>query len=124
MQGMFSRALNQIERQRVHLGQSGLSTTDIKSWLLRQDDLASLATDALSFPVTPIFITPAEMIDVAEAELFADRAAAVDSALPAGEDAPISQTDPAAMPAELDAWLQRLQAFAAAAQDEPSIEKT
>src|SRR5450830_42065 len=34
MQGMFSRALNQIERQRVHLGQSGLSTTDIKRWLL------------------------------------------------------------------------------------------
>ena len=28
MQGMFSRALNQIERQRVHLGQSGLSTTE------------------------------------------------------------------------------------------------
>jgi len=40
MQGMFSRALNQIERQRVHLGQSGLSTTDIKRWLLAHEDLA------------------------------------------------------------------------------------
>jgi hypothetical protein len=47
MQGMFSRALNQIERQRVHLGQSGLSTTDIKRWLLAHDDLASLAEDAI-----------------------------------------------------------------------------
>ena len=51
--GMFSRALNQIERQRVHLGQSGLSTTDIKMWLLQREDLASLADGALSHPVTP-----------------------------------------------------------------------
>jgi len=41
MQGMFSRALNQIERQRVHLGQSGLSTTDIKRWLLAHEGARS-----------------------------------------------------------------------------------
>ncbi|MEN3278035.1 MAG: hypothetical protein V7631_3825, partial [Massilia sp.] len=68
MQGMFSRALNQIERQRVHLGQSGLSTTDVKRWLLAHEDLASLAENAIDRPVVPLFGTPAEMIDVAETE--------------------------------------------------------
>lgn len=94
MQGMFSRALNQIERQRVHLGQSGLSTTDIKRWLLLHDDLASLAVGAIDLPVVPQFITPAEMIDVAEAELLSDRAAsAVQGGLPSGEDAPTTISD-------------------------------
>lgn len=112
MQGMFSRALNQIERQRVHLGQSGLSTTDIKTWLMRQEDLAALADGAVSIPVTPIFITPSEMVDVAEAELITERAAPAESTLPAGEDVRVEQTDAASMPAELDAWLNRLAAFA------------
>jgi hypothetical protein len=57
MQGMFSRALNQIERQRVHLGQSGLSTTDIKTWLLAQDDLAAIADGAIMSPIKPMFMT-------------------------------------------------------------------
>ena len=113
MQGMFSRALNQIERQRVHLGQSGLSTTDIKTWLLRQDDLASLAKDALALPVTPMFITPAEMIDVAEAELSTSRAALADQGLPAGENAPVSQKDDSVLSGELDAWLACLNELAA-----------
>lgn len=115
MQGMFSRALNQIERQRVHLGQSGLSTTDIKTWLMRQDDLVALADGAISVPVTPIFITPSEMIDVAEAELLADRVAAASATLPPGENAPVSQSEAATMPAELDAWLARLSSFSAPA---------
>ncbi|OFA04730.1 hypothetical protein [Duganella phyllosphaerae] len=112
MQGMFSRALNQIERQRVHLGQSGLSTTDIKRWLLQHDDLASLAVGAIDLPVVPQFITPAEMIDVAEAELLSDRAAsAVQGGLPSGEDAPTTISDGPPMQKELDEWLARLADF-------------
>lgn len=114
MQGMFSRALNQIERQRVHLGQSGLSTTDIKRWLLLHDDLASLAVGAIDLPVLPQFITPAEMIDVAESELLADRAvSAVSNGLPAGQDAPTTISDGPQMQKELDEWLARLADFAA-----------
>jgi hypothetical protein len=114
MQGMFSRALNQIERQRVHLGQSGLSTTDIKRWLLLHEDLASLAEGAIDQPVVPLFITPAEMIDVAETELLADRAvSAVAGGLPSGEDAPTTISDGPAMQQELDDWLARLSDFAA-----------
>jgi hypothetical protein len=114
MQGMFSRALNQIERQRVHLGQSGLSTTDIKRWLLEHDDLASLAVDAIDHPVVPLFITPAEMIDVAETELMADRAnTIVSNGLPTGTDAPTTISEGPAMQQELDEWLARLSDFAA-----------
>src|SRR5450830_853185 len=113
MQGMFSRALNQIERQRVHLGQSGLSTTDIKTWLLQKDDLAALADDALAQPVTPLFITPSEMIDVAESELLIERlAVAGPGGLPAGQDAPLTINDGPAVQAELDDWLARLSDFA------------
>jgi hypothetical protein len=125
MQGMFSRALNQIERQRVHLGQSGLSTTDIKRWLLEHADLASLADEAIDTPVVPLFITPAEMIDVAETELLSDRVAAVAGGLPSGEDAPTTINDNPPMQQELDEWLARLSDFAslgnfpAVAEDAP-----
>jgi hypothetical protein len=112
MQGMFSRALNQIERQRVHLGQSGLSTTDIKRWLLEHPDLASLAEGAVDQPVKPLFITPAEMIDVAETELLAERVSAHSNALPAGQDAPTTINDTPPMQKELDDWLARLSDFA------------
>jgi hypothetical protein len=113
MQGMFSRALNQIERQRVHLGQSGLSTTDVKRWLLAHEDLSSLAAGAIDRPVVPLFVTPAEMIDVAETELLAERnAATVSAGLPAGQDAPLTVNDAPAIQAELDDWLARLSDFA------------
>ena len=113
MQGMFSRALNQIERQRVHLGQSGLSTTDVKRWLLAHEDLASLAVGAIDRPVLPLFVTPAEMIDVAETELLAERAIAVGpTGLPEGQDAPLTVNETTAIQAELDDWLARLSDFA------------
>jgi hypothetical protein len=118
MQGMFSRALNQIERQRVHLGQSGLSTTDIKRWLLRHDNLASLAHGALEQPVMPLFITPAEMIDVAETELLSDRHADAGLlGLPAGEDAPLAHSEAAPAMLELEAWLDSLSQLAGRAPE-------
>lgn len=113
MQGMFSRALNQIERQRVHLGQSGLSTTDVKRWLLAHDDLSSLAAGAIDRPVVPLFGTPAEMIDVAETEILAERSAVAGPAgLPEGQDAPLTVNDAPAIQVELDDWLARLSDFA------------
>ncbi|HEY8026529.1 MAG TPA: hypothetical protein VIF60_18440 [Burkholderiaceae bacterium] len=117
MQGMFSRALNQIERQRVHLGQSGLSTTDIKTWLLQLDDIAALATGALALPITPLFVTPAEMVDVAETELLSDRLAAVPNLLPGGQDAPVALEETSTMMLELDDWLDRLSTFTPGAAD-------
>ncbi|WP_020654553.1 hypothetical protein [Massilia niastensis] len=113
MQGMFSRALNQIERQRVHLGQSGLSTTDVKRWLLAHDDLASLAEGAIDRPVVPLFATPAEMIDVAETELLAERVTSTGpKGLPSGQDAPLTVNDNPAMMVELNDWINKLADFA------------
>ena len=108
MQGMFSRALNQVERQRVHLGQSGLSTSDIKSWLMTHADLASLADDAIEMPVTPLFITPAEMIDVAETEIFAERLSQ-NFDLPNGLDTAVQLQDQTTITTQLDTWLEALQ---------------
>lgn len=124
MQGMFSRALNQIERQRVHLGESGLSTTDIKTWLMQYEDLASLASNALSLPVTPMFITPSEMIDVAETELLSSRNQTPVFALPSGENAHVAQSEASTMPVELDAWLTRLTSFAAAKDESSRVHDT
>jgi len=124
MQGMFSRALNQIERQRVHLGQSGLTTTDIKTWLMQHEDLASLAREAVALPVTPMFITPSEMIDVAETELLAEKNSTPDFALPAGENAHVTASEVSTMPVMLDDWLRRLTSFAAAAEASPRVHET
>jgi hypothetical protein len=118
MQGMFSRALGQIERQRVHLGQSGLSTTDIKRWLLQHGDLAQLADGALEHAVLPLFATPAEMIDVAETELLAERSLDLASALPDGQDAlqTAGAGTGASLQRDLDEWLAQLSDFAGAAR--------
>ncbi len=124
MQGMFSRALNQFERQRVHLGQSGLSTTDIKEWLMKHADLASLAADAISYPVMPMFMTPSEMIDVAEAELLADKKSVETESLPAGENAVIADNDSAATPVELDRWLSRLSSLAGTDKQVTTVHET
>lgn len=124
MQGMFSRALNQIERQRVHLGQSGLSTTDIKTWLMQYDDLASLARDVLSLPVTPMFITPSEMIDVAETELLTKTNDPATFALPAGENAHVSESEVSTMPVELDNWLTKLSSFATSSGEATHVHET
>ena len=124
MQGMFSRALNQIERQRVHLGQSGLTTTDIKTWLMRHEDLPSLASNAIALPVTPMFITPSEMIDVAETELLADKRGNENFALPTGENAHIAQSEVTSIPAELNDWLTRLTAFAGSVDASTKVHDT
>jgi hypothetical protein len=61
----------------------------------------------------PLFVTPAEMIDVAETELLAERnAAAGQAGLPVGQDAPLTVNDAPPIQAELDDWLARLSDFA------------
>ena len=107
MQGMFSRALNQVERQRVHLGQSGLSTSDIKAWLMKHADLAALGDNAIDIPVTPLFITPGEMIDVAETEIFAERQNQ-NFDLPTGLETEFQVQDETVLYTQLDAWLASL----------------
>ena len=71
MSSTFQRTLNQLERQKVHLGQSGLSTTDIHRWLrlLTQDQLCSLMGEDLSFSAQLGCILGDIAFDIAEYEL-------------------------------------------------------
>ena len=87
----FQRALNKIEAQRVTLGASGISSSDVAAWLrtLNPHVLASLATDAVSVvPDIPLLAGGHELLDRAEVVLSEEvRQRETDTALPAAEPA-------------------------------------
>jgi hypothetical protein len=64
------------------------------------------------------------MIDVAEAELLAERAEVVADRLPAGQDAPVSHEQATPMMLELDDWLDRLSAFSTTAAAPAPVQNT
>ena len=71
MTTVFQRVLNDIDRQRVHLGATGLSTSDLV-FFLRQctlDDLERLIAPHLARPVRPLFLLTDLITDQAEYEL-------------------------------------------------------
>ena len=71
MTTVFQRVLNDIDRQRVHLGATGLSTSDLV-FFLRQctlDDLGRLIAPHLAHPVRPLFLLTDLITDQAEYEL-------------------------------------------------------
>lgn len=82
----FQRALNKIEAQRVTLGASGISSSDVSAWLRRLDAsrLATLADDALSVvPELTLLAGGHELIDRAETVLCDEvRERESDAALP------------------------------------------
>jgi hypothetical protein len=89
--GTFERRLAQLSAQRVHLGTSGLTSTDIADYLrhLAAAPLAQLLPGCLSFCPEPAFVCAAEMADMAEFELLArERAQAGSAILPQGAAAP------------------------------------
>jgi hypothetical protein len=99
---VFQRALNQLDRHRVHLGGSGLSSSDVNQWLRALDmpALAALATDVLAERLAPAFVLGDIALDVADYELVEREreVAAVESlpgaaAAPEHDDAPITSTD-------------------------------
>ncbi|PHV10546.1 hypothetical protein [Chitinimonas sp. BJB300] len=83
--GSFQRRLNQLQAQRVHLGASGLTSSDIAEWLrtASQSELADMARNMLCFSPQLALVTAAEMVDVAEFELIErERVAAQANVLP------------------------------------------
>ena len=92
----FQRALNKIETQRVTLGGSGISSSDVTAWLRAQPatTLASLLADALDFTPSPPFLAGGhELLDRAETVLSDEtRADELDTLLPAPDMAPVSMT--------------------------------
>lgn len=84
----LDKIIHQMESQRVRLGESGLSTTDIHHWLksLAIDELTGLAAlDVLAFPL-PGFIRADLAVDNAE-EVLEDELQ-LDDDLPPAQDAP------------------------------------
>ncbi|GAA5786381.1 hypothetical protein [Chitiniphilus shinanonensis] len=88
MTGVFQRRLAELAAQRVHLGQSGLTSTNVADWLRgqSQEALATLGRDLLSFTPQPDFVVSDILLDVAEFELLErERASDIVSALPTSE---------------------------------------
>jgi hypothetical protein len=69
--GIFQKVLNDIDRQRVHLGNSGVSTSNLNKYLmgLTPDRLEMLICDVLYNPICPVLIESNLLIDVAEEEI-------------------------------------------------------
>lgn len=89
--GSFQRRINQLQAQRVHLGQSGLTSSDISDWLRgsSQHDLDRLGRDQISFWPQLALLTGSEMLDVTEYELVErERHAAIEAVLPEKQTAP------------------------------------
>lgn len=71
MTGVFQRRLAELAAQRVHLGQSGLTSTNVADWLRgrSQEQLAALGRDLLTFHPEPAFVVSDILLDVTEFEL-------------------------------------------------------
>jgi len=89
MASQFNRALQQVDRQRVTLGTTGITSTDVKRWLQAAPQLHALLQGALARPTQLATIAPHELLDVAEAEFERDR-----PAQPQAEDLPAAQAAP------------------------------
>jgi hypothetical protein len=112
MTTVFQRVLNDIDRQRVHLGATGLSTSDLV-FFLRQctlDDLGRLIAPHLARPVRPIFVLTDLITDQAEYELLQrKRHVAEWCELPEAQDSPPSPPPQAAEFPELGRLVTQLQ---------------
>jgi hypothetical protein len=106
----LDQALHTMESQRVHLGASGLSSTDIQSWLRKRspDELLSVLSLPAAVP-RPLPLMAADLsLDVAEATLNAEEVEEV----PLPPPAPPATTEfepPAIDTARLDLFVAQLQ---------------
>lgn len=117
---VFQRALNQLDRHRVHLGASGLSSSDVNRYLraLDSEALAALADGVLARMPQPAFALGPIALDVAEYELVErEREAQDDASLPPSQAAPVDAQAPVAQNdyAHAEQWLDQLAALDAEA---------
>lgn len=102
MASQFNRALQQVDRQRVTLGTTGITSTDVKRWLQTLAAPEHLLADALAHPVAPVMLAPHELLDVTEAEFERDRPKlGLPDALPASQAAPEGELSAVALPQAL-----------------------
>lgn len=113
MKSQFDRALLQAERQRVTLGSTGITTTDVRRWLQGLSDPGALLGEALTLPVRPVFVAGHDLLDVTEAEFERDRPVPETVALPEAVDAPAGTLQALALPKELGVLIDTLGAWMA-----------
>ncbi|QDE41054.1 hypothetical protein FIV34_18520 [Luteibacter pinisoli] len=116
--GVFQRELNKIDQHRVHLGRTGLSSSDLVGWLRAQDidALAAFEDGQLALPLPTAFLHDQIALDVAEYELLdRERLAAEVTTLPSAETPPDSADLPMGEEdlRHLDDWHAELAAIAA-----------
>jgi hypothetical protein len=113
MTTVFQRVHNDIDRQRVHLGTTGLSTSDLVFFLAQcpLEDLHALIAPHLARPIRPLFVLTDLLTDQAEYELLRRRRPVADwCALPQALDSPASQVSAAMEIPELSRLVDHLQA--------------
>ncbi len=109
MASQFTRALQQADRQRVTLGSTGLTTSDVRAWLQAHPALETLMSDALHLGVRPVMVSPHDLVDVAEGEFERDRPGAQgDAGLPPPAEAALGTLDSLSLPAELGGLIHLL----------------
>lgn len=109
MASQFTRALQQADRQRVTLGSTGLTTSDVRLWLQRHPALDTLLGEALSLPVRTVLVSQHDLIDVAEGEFERDRPpAGLADGLPPPAEAATGSLETLSLPAELGNLIDRL----------------
>ncbi len=109
MASQFTRALQQADRQRVTLGSTGITSSDVRHWLQSHAALHALADGALSLGVRPVFVSMQELVDVAEGEFERDRPDPQRaSGLPPAAAAAAGTLETLRMPAELGALIAQL----------------
>jgi len=122
MASQFNRALQQVDRQRVTLGSTGITTTDVRRWLQGVHFLENLALGALSRPVHPVLVAQHELLDSTEAEFERDRPAPPQQeALPVPQAAPDGELAVMSLPPEMDLMQALLSRWSEAGEVEQDL---
>jgi hypothetical protein len=116
MTGVFQRELSAITRQRVHLSQSGLTSSELGLWLRERNagELAGLADGVLADAPETAFALGDVMADIAEFELIVRlREERVHSVMPERQDEAMTETIATELPRELPRLVTLLRTLAA-----------
>lgn len=120
MASQFNRALQQADRQRITLGSTGITTTDVRRWLQSQGDLAALLAGAWERPVHPVLVAQHDLVDTAEAEFERDRPKpAENAALPQGQAAPPGELAVLQLPPDMAQMQTLLATWTASGSTDP-----